>query len=86
MSTSTEHDRDFHIIVNTRERTVEHDVLTYKEVVALAPNLPPLKEGMEYIVTYRHAVAPKHEGDLIEGETVTVKNGTEFVVEPGNRS
>ena len=77
---------EFHIIVNTRERAVDHDVLTYSEVVALAPNLPPLAEGGEYIVSYRHAVAPKVDGDLIEGETVTVRNGTEFVVEPGNRS
>lgn len=78
-------DRDFHIKVNSRERVVENDVLTYREVVALS-NLPPLQDGMEYIVTYKRAVAPKHEGDLIEGETVTVKDGTEFVVEPGNRS
>ncbi len=80
-----EHDHDFHIKVNSRERVVEHAVLTYQEVVTLS-NLPPLKEGMEYIVTYKHAEAPKHDGDLIEGETVTVRNGTEFVVEPSNRS
>jgi hypothetical protein len=77
---------EYHVIVNGRERTVDHDVLTYDQVVALAPNLPPPVEGVEYHVTYRHAVAPKKEGDLIQGETVTVKNGTEFVVEPGNRS
>jgi hypothetical protein len=79
------HHTEYHIRVNTRERTVDHDVLTYAEVVALAPNLPPLKEGQEYIVTFIHAVKPEH-GDLIEGETVTIRNGTEFVVEPGNRS
>jgi len=77
---------EYYITVNGRERTVDHDKLTYDEVAALAPNLPPLVDGREYIVTYRNAVAPKAEGDLIPGETVTVKNGTEFVVEPGNRS
>ena len=77
---------EYHIIVNARERTVSHDVLTYDEVVALAPNLPPPGEGVEYHVTYRGAIAPKEDGDLVKGESVTVKNGTQFVVEPGNRS
>jgi hypothetical protein len=78
--------REYRITVNGRERTVDHDKLTYEEVVALAPNLPPLQDGREYIVTYRNAVAPKADGDLIPGETVTIKDGSEFVVEPGNRS
>lgn len=86
MSTDQGEAHEFHIIVNSRERTVTKDVLTYDEVVSLAPNLPPPAEGQEYIVTYRHAVAPQQDGDLIAGETVTIKNGTQFVVEPGNRS
>ena len=77
---------EYHITVNTRPRTVDHDKLTYEQVVELAPNLPPLTDGGEYIVTYSHAVAPKEHGDLIPGETVTIKDGTEFVVEPSNRS
>jgi len=76
---------EYHIIINGRERTVTHDVLTFNQVVVLA-NYPPPKDGVEYQVTYEHAVSPKHAGDMIQGETVTVKNGTKFVVEPGNRS
>jgi hypothetical protein len=77
--------RKIHIHVNGRERTVDHDVLTFDEVVHLAPNLPPLTEGTEYRVTFSGAVLPK-EGDLIQGETVQVKDGTEFRVSPTNRS
>lgn len=82
------HDHDYHILVNGRERTVESDRLTYDQVVALAPNLPPPTPGVEYDydVTYTGAVEPKKDGDLIAGETVTIKNGTHFVVSPSNRS
>lgn len=77
--------RVFHIVVNGRERTVDSDVVTYEKVVALAPNLPPPSEGVEYNVTFSNAVSPR-EGDLIAGESVIVKNGTHFVVSPSNRS
>lgn len=77
--------REIHIHVNGRERTVDHDLLKFDEIVKLAPNLPSLTADMEYRVTFSRAVQPK-EGDLIEGETVKVSNGTEFRVSPTNRS
>ncbi len=77
--------RKIHIYVNGRERTVDHKVLTFDEVVQLAPNLPPLTEDTEYRVTFSGAVRPK-DGDLIAKETVEVKDGTEFRVSPTNRS
>lgn len=83
---TTVDNHEYHINVNGRERTVPSNVLTFNEVVALAPNLPPPGDGVEYHVTYEHAVAPKENGDLVQGETVTIKNGTHFVVAPGNRS
>ena len=77
--------RTYRIIVNGRERTVDSRVVTYEQVIALAPNLPPPGEGVQYSVTFTHAFKP-HEGDLIAGEHVTVKNGTQFVVSSSNRS
>jgi len=75
----------FHIVVNGRERTVNSDIVTYEQVIALAPNLPPQGDGVEYNVTFSNAFNP-HEGDLIAGESVVVKNGTHFVVSSSNRS
>ena len=83
MEESKEH--DFHIIVNAREKTVERNVLSFNEVVLLAPNLPPPGPLVDYKVSYRHAVQPK-DGTLIDGETVMIRNGSEFVVSATNRS
>lgn len=77
--------RTFRIVVNGRERIVSSDVVTYEQIVALTPNLPPPGVGVEYNVTFSSAVKPD-EGDLIAGETVIIKNGTHFVVSSSNRS
>jgi hypothetical protein len=77
--------REYQIVVNGRERDVDHDELTYAQVVALAPNMPPPGEGVELLVTYIHA-AHDAKGDLIPGESVRIKDGTQFSVAPGNRS
>lgn len=79
------HRHSYHINVNGRDRTVETDILTYDQVVALAPNLPPPGDNVAYDVTFTGAVDPK-DGDLIAGESVTIKDGTHFVVSPSNRS
>jgi hypothetical protein len=77
--------REYHIVVNGRERTVERAILTFEEVVALAPNLPPPGPDVEYRVSFRDAEEPR-SGDLIAGENVRIKDGTQFVVTPTNRS
>lgn len=76
---------EYRIIVNGREKTVHDATVTFVQVLALAPNLPPPGPGVEYKVTFRHAVDPK-DGTLIAGESVRVRNGTEFVVSATNRS
>ncbi len=77
--------REYHIVVNGRERLVDHDELTYAQVVALAPNMPPPSDHVELLVSYVNA-AHHAKGDLIPGESVRIKNGTQFSVAPGNRS
>ena len=80
-----QHQHSWHIIVNGREKTVDHQTLTFDEVVALAPGLPPPGPGVEYKVVFEHAEHPK-SGTLVQGESVVVKDGTEFVVTATNRS
>ena len=75
----------FTIIVNAERKQVEKRVLTFYEVVVLAfPN--PDGSNFDYTVTYKKAVAPKHEGHLIDGGTVKIKNGTIFNVTRTNKS
>jgi hypothetical protein len=74
------------IIVNAEEKTVPSREVSYTEVVNLAfPT--PAAPGIIYTVTYENAVKPNHEGSLVEGQSVTVKEkGTIFDVTPTNKS
>jgi len=75
--------KTYRIYVNGVERTVDHDVLTYSEVVSLFIAQPV--EGTIYAVTFEHAKEPK-EGELVEGGSVTIKQNTEFDVDDTGRS
>jgi hypothetical protein len=74
-----EADRAYAVIVNTRRKVVHDRTLTFEQVVALAF---PDAHGADvtFTVTYHHGVAPRHEGTLSEGGTVTIKEGTIFDV------
>lgn len=72
------------IKVNGRPRTVEKRGHTYREIAALAyPN--PDFERFNYTTTYLHGVDGA-EGDLVEGETIMVKNGMVFNVGRSDKS
>ena len=79
-------ERKFRIIVNLEPKEVEQRVLTFREVVALAYPNPDFKPTIIYTVTYKRAVAPTHEGTLVEGEKVEIKNGTIFNVTKTDKS
>jgi hypothetical protein len=75
--------KPFKIHVNGTEKTVDHEVLTFAEVVDLAfPSHDPLTI---FSVTFSHARDPK-EGELLAGGSVTIKNNTEFDVDDTGRS
>ena len=75
----------FTIIVNGREKIVDHRELTFDEVVQLAfPG--PASPDAQFTVTYSRAVKPQREGILHEGGTVTIKQGTIFDVTRTNKS
>ena len=76
----------YHIIVNLEPREVRKKVLTFWEVVALAYPNPPKGPNIVYTVTYRRAAGPVHQGSLVEGGTVEIKNGTIFSVTQTDKS
>jgi hypothetical protein len=78
-------EKHFKIIVNGTEHTVESDVVTFEQVVAIAYPTPPTPDTI-FSVTYEKAKKHPHDGDLVAGQSVEIKNGTEFDVTPTGRS
>jgi hypothetical protein len=76
----------FEIIVNTEPKTVEKSVLLFHDVVKLAYPAASPSPTRIYTVTYKKAVAPMHQGSLVAGGTVEVKNGTIFNVTETDKS
>lgn len=79
-------DRKFQIIVNLEQKIVHKRVLTFNQVVKLA--YPHMQDGPDviYTVTFKKAAGQPHEGTLDQGQTVEVKNGTNFHVRRTDRS
>lgn len=74
------------IIVNARERRVDHRVVSYWEIVTLAfPDAVP-SENILYSVTFSRGPAEKPEGSLVEGQSVHITDGMAFSVTPTDRS
>lgn len=72
------------IKVNGRRRVVEKRRHSYREIAAIAyPN--PDFDKFNYTITYLHGVHGA-EGDLVEGETIEVKNGMVFNVRRSDKS
>jgi multiubiquitin len=78
-----DHTKSYKIFVNGVEKTIDHDVLDYDEIVRLF--VPEPVEGTIYAVSFEHAKEPK-EGDLVAGQSVTIKQNTEFDVDDTGRS
>lgn len=78
----------YHLItVNTDPVVVDHDLLTFDELVKIAFPIPPTGTDPKFTVSFEHAASKPHHGDLQENGTVTVKKqGTTFDVVHSNRS
>ncbi len=76
-------DKTFKIHINGTETTVDHDVLSFEEVVNLA--FPSHDPATIFSVNFTHGRDPK-EGELLAGGFVTIKNSTEFDVDDTGRS
>lgn len=83
MAKEDDKQKTFKIYVNGVEKVVNHDVLTYDDVVRLFIAQPV--EGTIYAVSYEHGREPK-EGELVEGGSVRIKNNTQFDVDDTGRS
>ena len=77
------HEKKYKIVVNGVPATVEEEVLSFDEVVRLA--FPEPNPETIYSVTFEKAKEPK-EGELLPGQSVTIKEGTEFDVDDTGRS
>lgn len=69
----------FEIIVNGRHKTVNDSTVTFAQVVELA--FPGSNDpNVAFSVTYNHAASTPPAGELGQGGSVEVRNGTRFNV------
>lgn len=74
------------IKVNSRDREVDHRVVTYWEVVKLAyPEAVP-SDQVIYSIDYASGPRQNPNGSLVESQSVTVKEGMKFYVTPTDKS
>lgn len=73
----------FTIIVNGREKEVDHKVVSFAEIVALSK----LQGDANTIFTVTYSNGRHHaKGSMVEGDTVKIKDGMIFNVTPTNKS
>ncbi len=81
--TKDQEKKTYRIAINGTEVEVNHDDLTYEEIVSLAfPVQPP---NTIYSVSFEKARKPK-EGDLVAGQSVEIEQNTEIDVDDTGRS
>jgi len=80
------HTKQVTIIVNGRPKVVEEKRLTFEEIVRLAFPDAVFGPDFEYTVTFTKGPTDNHEGTLIPGQTVKVKDGMIFNVTQTNKS
>ena len=74
------------IIVNGRPRQVSGKELTFVQVVNLAFDDAVFNDITVYTITFKGGDGQKHEGTLVEGETVKIKKGMVFNVKRTDKS
>jgi Multiubiquitin len=79
-------EKEFKIFVNTREKEVKTDTLSFDDVVKLAFGSIPTGDGAMATVIFHDADQKPADGSLVQGQSVKIKNGTSFDVTPTNRS
>ncbi len=80
------HEKVYKIFVNTREKEVTTDTLTYEDIVILAFGSIPTGDSIRITVLFHHADQHPAEGTLLPGQSVKIKNNTSFDVTQTNRS
>lgn len=84
---ANKHENDVTIKVNGTDEIVPKGNVTYDQIVAFGIALGlPTGPNILYTITYRKAESKPHEGDLDQGGTVEVKEGTIFNVTATDKS
>jgi hypothetical protein len=83
MDKAHEHPPHYQIKVNGSHATVESNIVTFDQAVRLA--YPQPDPNTIYSVTFEKAVNPR-EGELLKGQQVEIKSGTEFDVDDTGKS
>ncbi len=78
--------REFDIIVNTRKKDVTKPKLSFDEAVRLAYDPVPSGPNILFTITYRHGPRQNPDGEMLEGQSVWLKNGMVFNVKYTDRS
>lgn len=79
-------EKEYIIIVNATEQSVDNEIVTFGQVVELAFPSAPTGPNIVYTVTFEHAKEPK-QGTLTQGNSVVVKKrNTIFDVTQTNRA
>lgn len=74
------------IFVNTREKEVAGNVITYQAVVNLAYPNSPGGQDLRFTVIYRDGPPENPEGSMNPGQSVKIKKGMIFDVSPTTQS
>ena len=77
-------DKDYTILVNGREKTVTEKKQSYRDIARIAYPDANFDQFL-YTITFFKGEGG-HEGDLVEGETVIVKDGMVFYVRRSDKS
>ncbi len=80
------HTKEFTIIVNGREKSVNERELSFAQIVALAFDNPPSGPNIVFTITYRKGENNKPEGTLVEGGSVKIRDGMIFNVTATDKS
>lgn len=78
--------KEFTIIVNAREKTWNKKEISYEEIIVLAFGSYSDNENIIYTVTFSKGPKSHHEGSMVKGDSVEVKDGMIFNVTPTNKS
>jgi hypothetical protein len=81
-----DHEKNFKLIVNTREKTWDKETISYKEAVILAFGTYSDDPNTTYTVDYSKGPKENPEGSLTKGQSVEVKNGMIFNVTETHKS
>lgn len=78
--------KEYHIIVNAREKIVTQRELSFNDLVNLAFDTLPTGPNIMFTIVYRKGHAQNPAGTLLEGQSIKIKKGMIFNVTSTDKS